>query len=217
MSLKPAFQLFASLFLASVLFVSCVGMDADIEIKENGSGTIKLGYRISRLVESMGKLDGNERWLPLPVGRADLERTVARVTGLSLSSFSSKQDETDVNIQTELEFTNLQALGAFLDASGRTSSISRTNGKSVLAMRFADGGGQLDPELKRLVDEVFKGYQVTIRVRTPSDPTFSGSGTAAAPSIGTADINAATRTATYSASIAELLSSSLPVVWTITW
>jgi hypothetical protein len=207
----------ASLSIASILFISCVGLDADIEIRANGSGTIKLGYRISRLVESMGKLDGNERWLPLPVGRADLERTVARVNGLSLSSFSSKQDENDVSIQTELEFTNLQALGAFLDASGRTSSINQANGKSSLTIRFAEGGGALDPELKRLVDEVFKGYLVAIRVRTPSDPASSSAGTATAPSIGTATINAAARTASYSASIAELLSSTLPVVWTITW
>jgi len=192
-------------------------MDADIEIRDNGSGTIKLGYRISRLVESMGKLDGNERWLPLPVGRADMERTVARVKGLSLTSFSSKQDENDVSIQSELEFTNLQALGAFLDASGRTASLNQANGKSSLTMRLAEGGGQLDPELKRLVDEVFKGYLVGIRVRTPSNPTSTGAGTATAPSIGTASINAAARTASYSASIAELLSSTLPVVWTITW
>jgi len=192
-------------------------MDADIEIRGNGSGTIKLGYRISRLVESMGKLDGNERWLPLPVGRADLERTVARVNGLSLSSFSSRQDETDVSIQTELEFKNLQALGAFLDASGRTSSINQANGKTTLTMRFAEGGGQLDPELKRLVDEVFKDYLVAIRLKTPSVPASSGAAAAATPSMGTATINAETRTASYSASIAELLSASLPVVWTITW
>ncbi|GHT76702.1 hypothetical protein FACS1894124_8630 [Spirochaetia bacterium] len=88
--------------LAGVLITgvlgSCIGMSADITIRRNGSGVLALEYRMSRELESLGKLDGNERWLPIPVGKADFERTTDRIPGLALKSFSSKT--TDKTLST---------------------------------------------------------------------------------------------------------------------
>jgi len=150
-----------------------VGIKADIAVQRSGGGTIALAYRISRMVESMGKMDGNERWLPLPVGRPDLERTVARIDGLSLRSFSSKQDEQDVSVDAVLDFTDLQALVSFLDSTGRSALLETSNGQQSLTLRIAEGGGTLDADLERLVRTMFSGYALELNFSFPENPTIS--------------------------------------------
>lgn len=191
----------------AMLLASCVGIDAGVEIRSDGSGTLSLEYRISRMVESMGKLDGNEAWLPLPVGRADFERTVARVPGLTLTSFSSKETEIDLVISASLAFINPTALVTFLDATGRSTSFEGEDASRKLTLRLAEGGGPLDPDLERLVSAVFKGYAVTLRIKTPTVPSSSSPGS----------VTEASRTASYQSPVADILSAKEPIQWEIAW
>lgn len=190
----------------AMLLTSCIGIDAAVELRSDGSGSISLEYRISRMVESMGKLDGNEAWLPLPVGRPDFERTVARVSGLALTSFSSKETENDVVVSAGLTFTNPTALVTFLDATGRSASFEADGASGKLTMRLAEGGGPLDPDLERLVYTVFKGYSIKLKVRTPAVPSSS---------LGT--VVEASRTVSYESPVADLLASKTPISWEIAW
>jgi hypothetical protein len=192
--------------LSALLLSSCIGIDAAVEFRGDLSGSIALEYRISRMVESMGKLDGNEAWLPLPVGRADFERTVARVSGLTLTSFSSKETETDVVISAVLAFANPASLVTFLDATGRAASFAADGATRKLTLKLAEGGGSLDPDLERLVVTVFKGYSVKLKVKTPAIPQSS---------LGA--VNESSRTASYESPVADLLSSKTPVRWEIAW
>ncbi|GAB1484446.1 hypothetical protein MASR2M78_32640 [Treponema sp.] len=198
---------FFLLVLIVPLLVSCVGVEANIEINANGSGIINLKYRVSRMVESMGKLDGNEKYLPLPVGRVDFERTVARINGLSLNSFSSKLEEKDLVINASLAFSDPSVLSAFLDASGRTAKYQSQSGTSSLSLLLAEGGGPLDVDLERLVNTVFEGYSIDITIKTPSLPSSNAVGTVAA----------ANRIAAFKMPVADLLSSQKPINWDLTW
>ena len=49
------------LCLAAIGLNSCLGASADITIRSDGSGRIALEYRVSQMLESLGRLDGNER------------------------------------------------------------------------------------------------------------------------------------------------------------
>ncbi len=191
---------------SALILSSCIGIDASVEFRGDLSGSIALEYRISRMVESMGKLDGNEAWLPLPVGRGDFERTVARVNGLTLTSFSSKETETDLVVSAVLAFANPTSLITFLDATGRSASFSADGSTRKLTLKLAEGGGSLDPDLERLVVTVFKDYSINLKVKTPGIPESS---------LGT--VTASTRTAAYESPVADLLSSKTPVRWEISW
>ena len=107
-----------------ILFSSCFGINMDITLNPNGSGTVSLEYLVSRSLDSLGKLDGNERWNTIPLGKADFDRTLARLPDLKLLSFSSKEDEKNLKVNAKLEFKNIDGLMAFLDAGGRRSLFS---------------------------------------------------------------------------------------------
>ncbi|MDR1929448.1 MAG: hypothetical protein LBQ44_02355, partial [Treponema sp.] len=118
-------------FCAFCLF-SCIGTGADINLRQDGSGTLKLEYRMAKDLESLGKFDGNERWPPLPAGRADMERSVKRIEGLSLRSFSSREEGKDLVNSFQLEFSNTEALSAFLDSTGQKVRIDMRGRRVVL-------------------------------------------------------------------------------------
>jgi len=115
---------------AALLCTSCLGIAADITIRADGSGKISLEYRVSQMLESLGRLDGNEGWPAIPVGRADFERSLSRIPGIRMSFFSSQEKPNalggrDLVTNVTLEFANAAALLAFLDNSGTHAAVTQ--------------------------------------------------------------------------------------------
>jgi hypothetical protein len=160
---------FLSLLLAAFTLGSCLGVNSEIVINRDGSGTLNLEYRIARMVESLGKLDGNERWPPVPVGQADFERTVARIEGLSMSSFSSKIDGEDLIYTVKLAFADRKALVRFLDATGQRAAWTGEGGENRLSLGLGGGAGIRDPELSRLAASLFEGYTLSFGFSLPGN------------------------------------------------
>ena len=171
---KPVFLLFPLLLTLS----SCFGVNADITLNQNGSGTVTLVYRISKSLDSLGKLDGNERWNTIPVGKADFERSLDRLPEIKLLSFSSKEDAKDVIITAKMEFAAIGSLLAFLDASGRRSTFSGDAGSGRLALTLNEGTKNEGVKnenagLTKLIADISDGYSVRVSV------TFPGTGSLA--------------------------------------
>jgi len=173
----PAFAPFALLaLLAPFLFASCLGASMDISLRPDGSGRIVLEYRVSRMLESLGRFDGNERWHAIPVGRADLERSLARIPGMRLVSFSSAASADsadgasagDLVTRAELEFANPAALVAFIDFTGSRAEISRENGANRLRVVLLDPCAPIeDADLLSLMGEISSGYEIRIGLGLP--------------------------------------------------
>ncbi|WP_010256656.1 hypothetical protein [Treponema primitia] len=206
------------LLAAALVFSSCVGVATDIVIHRDGSGTIAMEYRLSREFESLGKLDGNERWPPLPVGKADFERTVARVEGLSLRSFTTKTTEQDVISQAKLDFTSLEALVRFLDASGQRATLTRDGGKNRLTLGF-NGAPGTEPELLALVSALMEGYSLNFSLTLPANAELhildGHGGVLTSPPVGIVSVQGTK--AGFSSPMADLLSSSQAVNLEILW
>jgi hypothetical protein len=159
--------------LIMLFFTSCIGVNTNITIRQNGAGTLELEYRISRMMESLGKQDGNEGWLTLPVGRADFERTISRIDGLRLTSFSARDDEKDRVIKVKVDFSGPDALVGFLDAAGQRARLTREEEKYRLSLVLGGGAQHQDPELLKLTETVFLGYTLEFAVSLPRDPVLA--------------------------------------------
>jgi hypothetical protein len=164
--LLPA--LFSLLFL--LIFNSCIGLSMDIQMRRDGSGKISMEYRISSMAETIGKFDGNENWPIIPIGRADFERSIARIPGIRIASFSSGERQQDVITSVTLEFDNTQALLKFLDPSGTRSSFSEGRLDIIL---HESGFQDFDADLLDLVRKVSAGYNLTISFSADKDSTMT--------------------------------------------
>ena len=166
--LKPFSIILISLFLLN----SCFGFNVDITLNQNGSGTLTLEYLIARSIESLGRLDGNERWNTIPVGRSDFQRSIDRLPEMKLLSFSSRENEKNLVSNVKMEFKNLPGLMAFLDSGGLRSSFSGDARSGSIFMTLSEGAisrGQRDPDLQKLITGVSESYRVKISMSFPNE------------------------------------------------
>ena len=159
----------------SVLLCSCAGVGADIVLNSDNSGTMTLEYSLSRSLESLGKQDGNERWLPVPVGRADFERSIQRLPGMKLLSFSSKDNGRDLIISVKLQFANMEVLVRFFDPSGERAVYEKSGASSQLLFNLggADRAGlSANSPVANFFKSVSEGYYVNISMTLPVEGTL---------------------------------------------
>jgi hypothetical protein len=209
------------LLCAVLLFGSCVGASMEIVLRPDGAGTIALEYRLSRELESLGKLDGNEKWPVIPVGKADFERSAARIEGLSLRSFSEKTTAADRVFQAKFDFASTDALVRFLDSTGQRATLDREGGKNRLVLSFNSSAGlaDTDPQLLALVASSFEGYALDFSVSLPRQPELhvgdGRGGYTESPSAGTALLQG--NRVSFSAPMADLLGAREPARLEILW
>ncbi|MDR0300806.1 MAG: hypothetical protein LBI04_00650 [Treponema sp.] len=157
-------------------FSSCLGLSADFQMRKNGSGKLTTEYRFPRTAENIGRLDGNERWQIIPVGRADWERTAARIDGIKLSSFSSRNDSKDVVNKVTIEFSNTDALLKFLNPSpgGKRASLNRGSGSSSLNIIFTEpAASEINADLLALMQQVSYGYKLKLTFSAEKNSSLS--------------------------------------------
>ena len=159
---------------------SCFGVSADITMRRDGSGRIAMEYRFSRMAEVLGRLDGNERWPIIPVGRADFERTIARIPDMRLVSFSSREEaspngaDKDIVNKVELEFGNIEALLTFLDPSGKRAVLSREGEKNRLSVNLNESvSSEVNADLLDLLSQVCAGYELKLSFSAEGDSALT--------------------------------------------
>jgi hypothetical protein len=199
------FPIFGALVLSS-----CIGLRAEISLRENGSGRMSLEYRVSRTAESLGRLDGNERWQTVPVGRADFDRSLERLPGLRLVSFSSKEEEAAVVNRAELEFTDIKALIPFLGGTDSGAVLTEAEGKNRLSLIIYPGAGDADSDLLSLVRELSRGYGLSLSLSAPGGAELSLTDGQGRPldAAGGVEVRRSGKKASLSVDTGDLLSSS---------
>jgi hypothetical protein len=206
------------LVIPLVLFFlgSCIGSRSDITLHRDGSGSINMEYRVSRAAESLGKQGGNEAWPPLPVGREDFERTLARTPGLRLRSFKLETGEKDLVYKVKLDFSRPEALLGFLDAPGQRARWMEGEG---LALTLGTPGENPDPAFRETVAAAFEGYEYEFRFTLPGPASLrlsDGAGREREPPRDSR-VSAEGNRASFSCPMAELLVLTEPLVMEIRW
>jgi hypothetical protein len=169
---------------AAVLFTSCIGVKTDITVERDLSGTARLEYTVSRSLLDSGTLDGNEHWPTIPVGKADFERTVARIEGLTLRSFRERDQGGDRVFEVTLAFDHVSTLAGFFSANGQQFAYTTEDGRHVLTVLFNGNGGAAGTlmgdvsgemaqvyggDLSDLVKKAFEGYRFDFTISVPGD------------------------------------------------
>ncbi|MDR0322741.1 MAG: hypothetical protein LBI28_14700 [Treponema sp.] len=199
-----------------ILMNSCLGVEADISVRADGSGKINLEYRVSQMLESLGRLDGNERWPSIPVGRADFERTVARIQGLSLLSYSSKEVPSVNNVlggrdlltKVSLEFKDVSALSAFWGSGSAGSSAG-----NILRLVLLDlSSDTIDEDLLALLKEISAGYEISFSLSAPKNAALSLS-----PSVSSARVVTQGKKVSFAIGMGDLLDLKDGLAVEISW
>jgi len=142
---------------------SCIGIESQISVGSDGSGTLRLDYRISQFLRE-------DRTLPLPVSREDFQRAVSVEPGLSLVALNQREDEQDVYIDARIGFDRVEALNA-LGGSGQIGLSYTVEGdKHILRQRVYPGQSSqgISAESLKMIETFFQGYELSYLVSAPA-------------------------------------------------
>jgi len=190
---QPATRLFLALALP-LLLSSCIGIDADARVGSDGSVDLSMTYTVSSAVDELGRLGSNAAYLPLPVGRDDLELAATRAGG-QLRSWTRKDGDDSFVVVADLRFPSVAAFASFLDPAGELAVFAEAGGASTLTLRLSAGQKPADPDLAEFIRLAFADYMISIRIELPRTPStsqgFAVSGKVASFSMKAADLYAA--------------------------
>jgi len=173
--LRPFLLIVAVIFS----FTSCIGLSIDIQLNRDGSGRITMEYRISRTLENLGALDGNVSMPAIPVSRADWEKTIERISGAKLVSFSSVQRGQDTVITAALDFSSMETLLMILDPEGSKTNIGLNQFSLILNGNAEAGSSQYfdtseyDENLINLARLLFSDYDFSISFSASGNSTLT--------------------------------------------
>ncbi len=159
----------------AVIMASCVGVDTTVSISADGSGKVLAEYRVSEELIAFGELEANKDLLPIPLSRADVEKSLAGSSGLELKSWSSKKQGSDMLVSTIIAFKDLDALMYYLDPSGKLAVYEKNQGGQSIRFSLGDKLPDLDPDMKVLAQEAFEPYDFKFKLELPSPATSAGS------------------------------------------
>jgi hypothetical protein len=146
--------------LCAAALSSCIGVQSQLSLERDGSGTLRLSYRICQFLRE-------DRELPLPLSGEDLRRAVAGAPGLQLESLSQREDEQDLTIEARLAFDRVESLNALGGQLGL--SYSEQGEGRVFRQRLHSGQppGGLPAQWLRMAEAFFQGYEVSLELSSP--------------------------------------------------
>jgi hypothetical protein len=194
---------------ALALLTSCIGIDSRLTVRDNGSGTLQLIYRISQLVADLGLSSTGKAAIPLPLTRADFERSLAASEGkVRLTRFDRSENEKDITIRVELSFDSLDAMAkidAFRDADLKSGTEGSTHTFSQVVARTLTP--PLNEESRRMLETLFDGYEMSYVLQAPQPIQAATLGT----------LSADKRTLTYTTKIQDVMTATEDLVMSARW
>lgn len=200
---------FCLLLVATTLLLSsCIGIESDIRIRQDGSGVLTLSYTISQFIKNIDA-GRSEKQLPLPVNEQEFRRSAERIEGLRLTDVEQREDEENVYIQAELEFDSVEAVNA-LGRDGQLGiSLESQGGTTTFRQLIYQGqqGEEITEESLEMIETFFDGYELVYSVTVPAEVRDHSLGVLAADG----------RTVTYTATVPEILKTPEPLVLEVIW
>jgi hypothetical protein len=201
--------LFCLLLSATTLLLSsCIGIESDIRIRQDGSGVLTLSYTISQFIKNIDA-GRSEKQLPLPVNEEEFRRSAEQIEGLRLTDLEQREDEENIYIRAEMEFDSVEAVNA-LGRDGQLGiSLETQGGTTTFRQLIYQGqqGEEITEESLEMIETFFKGYELVYSVTVPSEVTDHSLGVLAPNG----------RTVTYSATVPEILKEPEPLVLEVIW
>lgn len=194
--------------LCAAALCSCLGVESRLSVKNDGSGTLSLDYRIPRSLGDLGRNPEANAPVPLPVEKADFLRAIDGIPGLRLARFTRRADEENVAIHAEIAFRRIDDLATVPALRDAGLSFVESGGRRTLTQVVAGSPvSPPTPEGLAMVDSLFAGGSVTVVLQTPAPMTPGPIGT----------LSPDRRTLTWTATVGELARRSGSVVLTATW
>ena len=203
---------------AFFLLFSCINIESEISINENDSGTFLITYRISRMVNNLGRKEDEKNIIQLPDNSEELQAVIEGIDGLSFESFDKEEKAGEISVTISLEFENIDALSTLFAYYTDTMLILDEEGTgSVLQYTiYKSKEGSIDSETYNLMNLLIPEYSLSFEISAPDEITSSKiiSNTLSEGSIRFADSGNSVKLHIYTA---EVIKNNNTIIWEVVW
>ncbi len=191
-----------------VLLSSCIGIESEIRIRQDGSGVMTLSYTVSQFIKNIDT-GRSEKQLPLPVNEEEFRRSAERVEGLRLTKLEEREDEENVYIQAELEFDNVEAVNALGPEGQIGITLESRDGTTTFRQVIyeAPQGQEITEESLEMIKTFFEGYELVYSVTVPAEVRDYSLGV----------LGSDGRTVTFTITVPEILKAPEPLILEVVW
>jgi hypothetical protein len=195
------------LVITSLLLFGCLGATTHIAIKDDGSGSLAISYRVSKLVAYIGAESEDEKHIILPIREADLLSITDSIEDVDLTRHTIRDDDTDILVDATFEFASLEGLVAlFTQIDGPVLSFRTEAETTTLSVVIYEGLEKgVDDNVEQMITSFFSDYELTWELSVPSTVV----------SVNVGETNGST--ASYNHNTVELLLSESEIVWEVSW
>ncbi len=194
-----------SFLLGLVLALSsCLSTETSISVSASGAGEIRYEYSISADAVYLGVFDRDSSILTIPVHRSDFE-TMARLSeDLELRSYAMSERDGRIRVVADLSFTSIDGFNAAYNRGRDSLILDGTESSGSARLRIFGGFGEpVDRTFQEFASQTAESLAYSLRLPGPVLSTNHGEYSG--------------RTAFVRFSIEELLETTEPVDWIVTW
>lgn len=188
--------------IVTALIAGCLDTSTAVTLRDDGSGSIELAYRIDAAAWDTGVFDDSDVARPVPVTKREFAQAALRIEGLRLDSHRTTREDDRVHVVARLRFDSVDALARLLGPGSLTVEQNEDGGhwRQVVA----EGEGATGDSVERLAEEL-SSYTLTFTLETPSDiASTNGEKTGSSTARFTVDLGTVAR-------------ASEPIVWDVRW
>jgi hypothetical protein len=195
----------AGLIIIVITFISCLRVDAGINLRKNGSVSVALEYTLSANISDFGRSFGSDEPWFLPLTEKDFVQQTLRHPGVKLKSYKNSISTTgDETIKVELDSGSMEELAAFLDLE---MTVEEGDGGGSFTLRFPsfppvpEGNDEIDLLLEKAAENSFFTFSFNppMKIKT-SSPGIIEDGNAV-----------------IEVSLKDIFSEDAPAVWMVSW
>ncbi|WP_020611339.1 hypothetical protein [Sediminispirochaeta bajacaliforniensis] len=164
--------LMSLLVLIALLLSSCLGVEMDVSINNDGSGTVDMAFHISQMFFQM---DPEQQDVPIPITKEQLESSYEGVEGVTVVDVAEEDTEDRKTITATLAFDDFSDLSKGEENMFEGATLTKENGRTVFRTVLKDAvepgeEGDMtpsDPSQEEMIKQYFEGYSFLYRVRAP--------------------------------------------------
>ncbi len=187
------------------MLTSCLGIESQIRLSEDGSGLLTLSYKVSQFMKNLD-VGREDKRLPLPVTEEEFNRTAAGIEGLQLVDIDETEDEQNVYIEASLAIEAVNLLGP----NGEMGLSLVREGEATTFRQLISAGRQseeITEDSLDMIETFFQGYELAYSITVPGQVTSYSLGV----------LSNDGRTVTYRVAVAELLQQPEAEILEVSW
>lgn len=202
--MKPILRLLGACVAVTALS-GCINVETDIELAQDGSGTLGLVFEIDQTLYQIGVFDEDPAERPVPVRRADFEYGALLVDGVELERYEAHVDDESgiVTVTARLSFDSPESLSSYYAGSEGAVGLGSSGSTTTYRMLVVPGGGAAGTALESDLED----YRLSYSVRAPSPIITVSDG----------EIAEDGRTARIDFSLGSVADTTSPIYWEVTW